>query len=411
MRTLIHNIHKLYYRLDHPTKAIVGAEMDEIDYIENAYLIIENDLILDFGLIDDLPESNYDRIINAQDSLVLPTWVDSHTHLVYAKAREEEFVQRIRGLSYEEIARRGGGILNSAEKLRAIDENQLYEESQERLNKLIQLGTGAIEIKSGYGLNLEAELKMLRVIRRLKENNDIAVKASFLAAHAYPLEYKENKKAYVQLIIEEMLPRVAHEGLADYMDVFCEEGFFSVADTELLLEASWKYGLKPKIHANQLHYSGGVQVGVKHHALSVDHLECVGTAEIEALKNSTTMPTLLPAAAFFLGISYQPARALIDAGLPVVIASDYNPGSCPSGNMNLLASIACTQLKMTPNEVFHAMTLNAALSIELAQQYGSITRGKKANLMITHKMDNLDYLPYDFGNNPIKQVFINGKAL
>jgi imidazolonepropionase len=313
-------------------------------------------------------------------------------------------VDRIKGVSYEEIARKGGGILNSAHKLNQMEEQELYEQSMERLHQVMAQGTGAIEIKSGYGLCTEGELKMLRVIRRIKENVRIPVKASFLAAHAYPQEYKENKKAYVQLIIDTMLPKVAGEGLADYMDVFCEQGFFGIEETELLLEAGWKYGLKPKIHANQLHYSGGVQVGVKHNALSVDHLECVGDAEIAALKGTTTMPTLLPGAAFFLGIQYQPARKIIDAGLPVCLATDYNPGSCPSGNVPLLLTIACTQLKMTPEEAINAVTINGAAAMELSAEMGTISRGKKATLILTHKVPSLAHIPYDYGNNPVYRM-------
>lgn len=413
MRTLIKNIKNLcQVEQDLELKQFVsGADMASVPFIENAWLLIEDGSIHSFGKMNEIIDSQFDVVIDSSDCLVLPAWCDSHTHLVFAAPREHEFVGRIKGLSYEEIARNGGGILNSAATLRLMDEQALYDQSYLRLQQVMRQGTGAIEIKSGYGLSLEAELKMLRVIRSLKENTAIPIKASFLAAHAYPIEYKEDKEAYVKLIIDQMLPRVAEEGLADYMDVFCEEGFFSVSDTDRLLTAAAKYGLKPKIHANQLHYSGGVQIGVKHQAVSVDHLECVAEAEIEALKNGNTMPTLLPAAAFFLGIQYQPARKIIDAGLPVCLASDYNPGSCPSGNMNLLATIACTQLKMTPSEVVHAMTLNGAAAMELQKDYGSIAVGKKANLMITHPMSSLDYIPYDFGNNPIKQMIINGKPI
>ena len=308
----------------------------------NAWLLAENGIIRSFGKMADLPETHADETIDATGRMVLPAWVDSHTHLVFAAPRDGEFTDRIKGLSYEEIARRGGGILNSANRLNAMNENELYDQSLARLEAVMATGTGAIEIKSGYGLCLEGELKMLRVIRRLKENAPIPVMASFLAAHAYPLGYKQNKEGYVNLIINEMLPRVAGEGLADFMDAFCEEGFFGVPETERLLEAAAKYGLRPKIHANQLHYSGGVQVGVKHNALSVDHLECVGDTEIESLRGSDTMPVLLPGAAFFLGMHYQPARKIIDAGLPVCLATDYNPGSCPSGNIPLMLTIACT---------------------------------------------------------------------
>lgn len=341
----------------------------------------------------------------------MPAFADSHTHLVFAGSREGEFADRINGLSYEEIARRGGGILNSAAKLNATSEDELYNAAYDRLHRVMAQGTGAIEIKSGYGLSVEGELKMLRVIRRLKENVNIPIKASFLAAHAYPMEYKQNHEGYIGLIINTMLPQIADEGLADYMDAFCEEGFFSVDETSRLLDAAAKYGLKPKIHANQLHYSGGVQVGVKHNALSVDHLECVREAEIEALKGSNTMPTLLPGAAFFLGIQYQPARRIIDAGLPVCLASDYNPGSCPSGNMPLLLTIACTQLKMTIEEAINAVTINGAAAMELEQEIGTIAVGKRANLIITKEIPSLGYIPYDYGNNPIEKLMINGSIL
>ena len=408
---LIKNIKYLYQTEEGSElkKKVSGAEMENIPFVENAWLHVDNGIIKAFGKMSEIIEFQYNADYDASDSLVLPAWCDSHTHLVFAAPREQEFVDRIKGKSYEEIARNGGGILNSAAKLRAMDELELYEQSYARLQQVVAQGTGAIEIKSGYGLSLDAELKMLRVIRKLKENSEVSIKASFLAAHAYPIEYKENKESYIKLIIDEMLPKVAGEGLADYMDVFCEEGFFSVSDTEKLLEAAWKFGLKPKIHANQLHYSGGVQVGVKHKAVSVDHLECVGEAEIESLKKGSTMPTLLPAAAFFLGIQYQPARKIIDAGLPVALASDYNPGSCPSGNMNLLTTIACTQLKMTPNEAINAITINGAAAMELEAELGTIAIGKKANLIITKPMNSLNNIPYDFGNNPVKKMMINGK--
>ena len=408
MRTLITNIKQLHQVAANNATSIpnniAGADMAHIPHIDNAWLVSENGIVLDYGVMSSLPDTNADETIDATGRMVLPAWCDSHTHLVFAAPREGEFVDRIKGVSYEEIARKGGGILNSAHKLNQMEEQELYEQSMERLHQVMAQGTGAIEIKSGYGLCTEGELKMLRVIRRIKENVRIPVKASFLAAHAYPQEYKENKKAYVQLIIDTMLPKVAGEGLADYMDVFCEQGFFGIEETELLLEAGWKYGLKPKIHANQLHYSGGVQVGVKHNALSVDHLECVGDAEIAALKGTTTMPTLLPGAAFFLGIQYQPARKIIDAGLPVCLATDYNPGSCPSGNVPLLLTIACTQLKMTPEEAINAVTINGAAAMELSAEMGTISRGKKANLILTHKIPSLAHIPYDYGNNPVYKM-------
>lgn len=387
---------------------VSGAEMNTLPSIENAWLYIEEGKIHSFGRMDDVQPVPATDVIDVSDKLVLPAWVDSHTHLVFAGSREKEFVDRINGLSYEEIARRGGGILNSAARLNEMDESELYDQSLKRLHEVIAQGTGAIEIKSGYGLTLDGELKMLRVIRKLKENSPIPIKASFLAAHTYPTDYKDNHDGYLNLIINTMLPLVAGEGLADYMDVFCEQGFFSVDETSRLLEAGWKYGLKPKIHANQLHYSGGVEIGVKHNAVSVDHLECVGDPEIEVLKGSNTIPTLLPGAAFFLGMHYQPARKMIDGGLPVCLATDYNPGSCPSGNVPLLLTLACTQLRMTPEEAINAVTINGAAALELTDEIGSIAVGKKANLIITKPMLSPAYIPYDYGNNPVGKMVLNG---
>jgi imidazolonepropionase len=383
--------------------------MAELPCLDHAWLLSEFGIIQDFGKMEDIPEVHADHTINASGRLVLPAWCDSHTHLVFASSREQEFVDRIKGLSYEEIARRGGGILNSAKKLNETSEDELFDQSYARLNRVMSMGTGAIEIKSGYGLNEEGELKMLRVIRRLKEIAPIPIKANFLAAHAYPIEYKDNRDGYINFIIKQLLPKVVDEGLADYIDVFCEKGFFSIDETEQILEAGWKHGLKPKIHANQLHFSGGVQVGVKQRAVSVDHLECIGEAEIEALKGSNTLPTLLPGAAFFLGMHYQPARKMIDAGLPVCLATDYNPGSCPSGNVPLLLTIACTQLKMTPEEAINAVTINGAAAIELENELGTIKKGKKANLLITQKIPHFAHIPYDFGNNPVEKMVFSGK--
>lgn len=388
-----------------------GDGLQKMACIENAWLLIEDGIIQDFGDMEHAHAVAANDILDVSGKLVLPAWVDSHTHLVFAAGREDEFVDRIKGLSYEEIARRGGGILNSARKMAAIDEQQLYEESMQRLHRVVAQGTGAIEIKSGYGLNLETELKMLRVIRRLKEEGPIPIKASFLAAHAYPIDFKENHEGYLNQIINEMLPVVAGEGLADYMDVFCEQGFFSVDETDRLLDAAAKYGLKPKIHANQLHRSGGVQVGVRHNAISVDHLEAMGDEEIEVLKNSDTIPTLLPGAAFFLGIPYQPARQLIDAGLPVCLATDYNPGSCPSGNVPLLLTLACTQMKMTPDEAIQAVTTNGAAALEMSHELGTIAVGKKANLIITREMPSFAHIPYDFGNNPVEKMILDGQIV
>lgn len=413
MRSLITNIKMLagVEAGNSRRRRIGGADMAILPSIENAWLMMQDGLIHSFGSMDALPDEHADEETNAAGGIVLPAWCDSHTHIVFAAPRDGEFVDRIRGLSYAEIAQRGGGILNSAKRLNDMDEQALYESSLERVHRIMAQGTGALEIKSGYGLNTKAELKMLRVIRRLKEALPIPVKASFLAAHAYPVEYRENKQGYIRLIIDEMLPRVAGEGLADYMDVFCEEGFFSVDDTSRLLDAAAKHGLKPKIHANQLNISGGVQVGIKHGAISVDHLECVGDAEINALKESDTIPTLLPGAAFFLGMHYQPARAMIDAGLPVCLATDYNPGSCPSGNVPLLLTIACTQMKMLPEEAINSVTLNGAAAMELESELGTIVAGKRANVIITIPMPSLAYIPYDYGNNPVAQLIIDGRAI
>jgi len=408
MSVLIQNIKSLVQTEQGPDrkKRVYGNDMAQLPSIENAWLWIENGRIRDFGAMENMPQINAGEVIDATGRLVLPAWCDSHTHLVFAAPREQEFVDRIKGLSYAEIAARGGGILNSAARLNATGESQLFDDALERLHAVVAQGTGAIEIKSGYGLCTEGELKMLRVIRRLKEQNIIPVKASFLAAHAFPPGYRENHQGYIDLIIDEMLPRVAGEGLADYMDVFCEQGFFSVDETARLLEAGLKYGLKPKIHANQLHASGGVQVGVQYDAVSVDHLESMGEPEIASLKGSNTIPTLLPGAAFFLNMHYQPARLLIDAGLPVALASDYNPGSCPSGNMNFLLSLACTQLRMTPEEAIHAQTINGAAAMELESELGTIAVGKKANLIITKPVPSVAYLPYCFGDSWIEKVIV-----
>jgi imidazolonepropionase len=409
MRTLYSNI-KQILQIEHiheEKKIVKGIDMKTLPTIEHAFLLVEDGLIADFGEMNALPNDLVvDKTIDCTGKIILPTWVDSHTHLVYSHSREHEFVDRINGLTYEEIAQRGGGILNSAKRMTEINENDLYEISKIRLDETIALGTGAIEIKSGYGLSTEGELKMLRVIKRLKENTKIDIKASFLAAHTYPLAYRENHSAYIQLIIDEMLPLVAKENLADYMDVFCEKGFFSPDETDQLLEAGYKYGLKPKIHANQLYNSGGVQVGVKHHAISVDHLETMDDEEVNCLLNSNTIPTLLPGAAFFLAMHYQPARKLIDAGLPVALASDYNPGSCPSANMNFILSLACTQMKMTPEEAINACTINGAAALELTHTLGSIKKGKKANFIITKPISSYALLPYYYGNNLIDEVVI-----
>jgi imidazolonepropionase len=412
--TLISNIKMLAGILDKKILLKKGAEMGVLDVIENAYLIIENDCIFGFGKMEDLSEGlqdiNISHKINANNGMVLPAFVDSHTHLVFANWREEEFEMRIKGKSYEEIAAAGGGILNSAKKLQSMSEDELFIKALERLNQVVKQGTGAIEIKSGYGLTVLDELKMLRVIAQLKSVSPIPVKATFLGAHAFPTEYKNNRKGYIDLIINEMLPIIAKENLADYFDVFCDQGFYTVEEADVLLTAAAKYNLKPKIHANELGYTGGVQVGVKHHALSVDHLEYTGKEEIDCLLNSNTMPVGLPNCSFFLGIPYMPARAMIDAGLPVCLASDYNPGSSPNGRMGFVVSLACTQMKLTPEEAINATTINGAYAIELSETHGSITIGKKANLIITKPISSLAYIPYNFGNDSVESVLMNGKV-
>lgn len=390
----------------HPVQVLKGSAMKDLPVLENAWLLTENGIIKDFGEMKSIPEMQADKVKPLEGRFVLPAWIDSHTHLVFSHYREQEFVDRIHGLTYEQIAQRGGGILNSAQRMQTITEDELFHLSLPKLLSAIQMGTGAIEIKSGYGLNTEAELKMLRVIQRLKAVSPIPVKASFLAAHTYPLAYRENHEGYLKVIIEEMLPLVAKENLADYMDVFCEKGFFSAEETDRLLEAGAQYGLKPKIHANQLYNSGGVQVGVKRNAISVDHLETMDDEEVQCLLHSNTMPVLLPGAAFFLAMHYQPARKMIDAGLPVALASDYNPGSCPSYNMNFILSLACSQMKMTPEEAINASTINAAVALELENELGTIQRGKKAHLLITKPIASLAYLPYSFGENVLEEVVV-----
>ena len=359
MRTLITNIKSLVQVEDKKRIAVCGEEMSKLHSIDNAYMIIEGDSIVDFGEMKNLKETNAEKIIDAKNRFVLPTFCDSHTHLVYAGSREIEYIDKIKGLSYEEIAKRGGGILNSAKRLQQASEEELYEDAMQRLEEIKSYGTGAVEIKSGYGLTTEAELKMLRVIRKLKENSPLTIKANFLGAHGVPLEYRGRQGDFVDLVINEMIPLVVKEELADFIDVFCDTGFFTVEETDRMLFAGVKNGLIPKIHANELDYSGGIQVGVKYNALSVDHLECVGEEEIECLKASQTMPTILPGAAFFLNMPYSPARKMIQAGLPVAMASDFNPGSSPSGNMQMVLTFACVNYKLTPQEAINATTLNS----------------------------------------------------
>ena len=406
---LIKNIKSLL-QTSAPTKALRGKKLSELKRIDNAWLLIENDSIKDFGAMDTFPETT-NNTNDATGKMVLPTGCDSHTHLVFATSREEEFEMRLKGKSYEEIALAGGGILNSAKKLQNTSEDDLFNSAWKRLMQVIKMGTGAIEIKSGYGLSVEGELKMLRVIKRLKEKSPIPIKANFLGAHSYPAEYKNNHQGYIDLIVNEMLPQIAEEGLADYIDALFEKVAFSVEEKEQIIKAGAQYGLKPKIHTNQFNCMGGIELCVANNALSVDHLEVVNDAEIECLKNSETIATLLPSAPFFLSDPYQPGRKLVDEGVAVALASDYNPGSSPSGNMNLVVSLACVKLKMTPEEAINAATINGAFAMELQNEYGSIAVGKKANLMITEEINSLAFIPYSFGKDSIEQVIINGKII
>lgn len=385
---------------------VTGANMAELPSIKDAYLLIEKGLIKEYGPMADVPKVEV-KTIDAENKYVLPTFVDSHTHLVFAASREEEFVDKIKGLSYAEIAAKGGGILNSAKKLQKTSEEELYQFALQRAKEIIGFGTACVEIKSGYGLTLDDELKMLRVAKRIGEETALTVKTTFLGAHAIPKEYSDRNE-YIDLVINQMLPRVAEENLADYVDVFCEEGFFTPEETERIVLEGHKYGLKGKIHANQLNISGGVQVGVKTGALSVDHLESMGQEEIDALMGSSTMPTLLPGAAFFLRSAYPPARDIIEAGLPVALATDYNPGSAPCGKMSLILSLACVEMKMTPQEAINAATMNTAYAMDVLETHGSITKGKAGSIIITKEIPSIDYIPYAFGSDSIETVVIDG---
>lgn len=410
--TLISNIRQLV-NTRKVTAPLRGKEMAELPVIDNAYLIIEEDTITGMGSMDELirPDKQFKNRLDASGRFVLPAWCDSHTHLVFAASREEEFVDKINGMSYAEIAAKGGGILNSAAKLRDTPENQLFQSAWQRLEEVSHLGTGCIEIKSGYGLTTAAELKMLRVIKKLKEKSPVTIKATFLGAHTYPPEYKDRHDEYIRIITEEMLPQIAGEKLADFIDVFCEEGFFSPEETIRICKAGQAYGLKPKIHANQLHLSGGTQAGVAVGALSVDHLETMDDAAIRCLAGSSTIGTILPTAAFFLRMPYQPVRQLINAGCALALATDYNPGSSPSGNMNLAAALSCIQLKMLPEEVINAGTTNGAFAMEAGHQFGSLHIGARANLILTKPVPSLPYLFYAFGTNHIDKVMLNGDWL
>lgn len=411
MTTVITNIKQLV-NVRTENKLLRGSELQDLPIIENAYLVVEDGLIKDFGemkglLLADARFLNA-NIIDAEQATILPTYCDSHTHIVFAASRENEFVDKINGLSYADIAAKGGGILNSANKLANTSEEDLYNLAYERIQQVVKLGTGAIEIKSGYGLSVDAEIKMLRVIKELKKNVAIPIKSTFLGAHAFPVVYKENKQAYIDLILHQMLPVIEKENLADYIDAFCEQGFFDIQQTETICKAGIDTGLKVKIHANQLSSTGAVELGVKLNALSVDHLEIMDDTAIAALASSNTIGTLLPTAAFFLRMQYQPARQLIDAGCAIALASDYNPGSSPSGNMNFVNAISCIQMKMLPEEVINASTINGALAMELESEVGSIMAGKKANLIFTKPIPSLAYMPYSFGSNLIDKVMING---
>lgn len=412
MNRIIINIGELIGITETNQRFATGINMQTLRTLKDAYMSFDNGKITGFGSMADLNnKQDFDEVIDAKGQFIFPSFVDSHTHLVYSGSREIEYIDKIKGLSYEEIAKRGGGILNSAKLLHNTSEEDLYQQSLARVNQTIAMGTGAVEIKSGYGLTVEDELKMLRVIRRLKETTPVVIKSTFLGAHAVPLEYAGRQDKYVKLVIDEMLPAVAAEGLADFVDVFCDKGFFTTDETHQILNAAAKFGMKPKIHANELDYSGGIEVGAVHNALSVDHLEYTGNSEIMALLRTETMPTILPGAAFFLGMKYAPARKMIDTGLPIALASDFNPGSSPSGNMQLIASMGCILYKMIPEEVINATTLNTAYAMDVVDEVGSICIGKIANFFIAKPMPSYSFLPYSFGDNKVERVFLNGEEI
>lgn len=411
MKLLLINIKELLQvREDAPHK-LSGAEMKSLPSLKNAWVFIQNGLIEEYGTMDKMGEYEGFKTFDCTGKTVLPAWCDSHTHLVYAGNREQEFVDRINGLSYQEVAERGGGIVNSAKKLQATSEHDLYHQSSKRLEEVMRLGTGAIEIKSGYGLSTEAEIKMLRVAKKLAEEYPITIKTTFLGAHAVPPEFKDNKDGYLDLICNEMLPRIAEEKLAEYVDIFCEKGYFTVEDTERILIEGKKYDLTPKIHVNQFNAIGGIAAAVKHNALSVDHLEVLTDEDIEILKNSDTMPVALPSCSFFISIPYTPGRKIIDAGLPLALASDFNPGTTPSGNMNFVVSTACIKMRLTPEEAINAATINGAYAMGLSKTHGSIAKGKVANLIITKEIPSYGYIPYAFGSDLIDSVIIDGKEI
>ena len=408
MTTLFINIKELIQVRELSEDKVYGKDMGILPIINNAFMLIEDDTITNFGSMDNLDIRKADKVVDLTGRLVLPTWCDSHTHLVYADSREDEFVDRIKGLSYHKIAEKGGGILNSAKKLQHKIEDHLYKDAVTRIEEIIKSGTGALEIKSGYGLTLDSELKMLQVIKKLKETFPIPIKATFLGAHAIPSKYKENREEYIELIINNIIPEVASQKLADYIDVFCEKGYFSAEETDRILKAGAIHGLIPKIHVNQFNSVGGVKVGVNNNALSVDHLEVLTDEDLSILSKSDTMPVALPSCSFFLGIPYTNARKIIDSNVPLALATDFNPGSTPSGNMNFVVSLACIKLKMTPEEAINAATINAAYALNLSEKIGSISRGKLANFMITKSIKSYNFLPYYFGSNSIERIYLNG---
>ncbi|MCR5424380.1 MAG: imidazolonepropionase [Bacteroidales bacterium] len=408
MRTLVKNIKELVQVEYQQRLRVCGKDMAILGTIKDAYLIVDGDRISEFGPMSELKEQSFDKEVNATGRMVFPSFCDSHTHLVYAGSREIEYIDKIRGLSYDEIAKRGGGILNSAKRVQEATEQQLYDDAVQRLEQMIRMGTGAVEIKSGYGMTTEAEMKMLRVIRRLKESSPLTIKSTLLGAHGIPMEYRGRQEKFVDLVVNEMIPRAAAEHLADYIDVFCDAGFFTVEDTERMLEAGAKYGLRAKIHANEMACSGGIQVAVKYNALSCDHLEYTGDTEIACLLGSETMPTVLPGAAFFLNMQHAPVRKMMDAGLPVAMASDCNPGSSPSGNMQLILSFACVNYRMLPEEAINATTINSGYAMGVSDQLGSIAVDKRANFYITRPIPTYEYMPYAYGENKVERTFLNG---
>ncbi len=411
MSLLIKNIKKLIQCRTEKTPFVSGKDMSFVPSIDNAYLVIKDGKINDFGKMQELKKINTDQVIDAKDRMVLPSWCDSHTHIVFAGDRSKEFIDRIKGLSYEEIAARGGGILNSAKLLQNTSEEDLYNQSKMRINYVIRQGTGAIEIKSGYGLSLESELKMLQVIKQIKDSSKMQVKSTFLGAHAYPNEFKENKDGYIDLVLNKMLPAFKKKNLIDFIDVFCEKGYFSPEDTERIIKEGLKYNIRSKIHVNQFNVLGGVKIAVENNALSVDHLEVLQDDDIKILSKGSTIPVVLPTCSYFLGIDYAPARKLIDAGLPLAIASDFNPGSSPSGNMNFVISTACTKMKLTTEEAINAATINGAYAMGLEDKVGSISKDKIANLIITNKINSIDEIPYNFGGNQIHKVILEGEII